>query len=206
MDHTPAPDSANQPDTVTREQGGQFIDEGSMLFTPNLEEAALGGEGDARLADTDRSSVNALQVTMDRSGADYIHTQKAFLTNSGARQITTDSAKLTQSGVLTLNATTAELKQSSAVVTQADAITLTESRAVVAVAETVTTHGGSSVGLLVSNKVDADGDVRAFMILSSDVKAGGTVTSTITPAVAGILGAVCALVMIVGSRLFGKRS
>ena len=91
-------------DTVTRHQEGQVIDEGGETFTPNLEETALAGETDAQLINRDSSSVHALQVNMERSGADYIQAQKSFLTNSGAREVHSYSVRLTQSGVLTLNA------------------------------------------------------------------------------------------------------
>ena len=196
---------AEDPDAITREQGGQFIDEGGTLFTFDAEDAALNGETDTQLNGADRASVNAVQVTMERSGADYIHSQKSFLTNSGAREISADTVRLTNSGVLTLHAKNAEFKQSSAVVANAQSLNLSESRAVIANGGTLTSSGGIQAGMLNTGGVDAQGDVRAFLIAAGDVKAGGSVQSTFTPVSAGALGAVFAVVLFTLARVFGRR-
>lgn len=190
---------------VTRNQGGQFIDEGGTMFVFDPEEAVLNGETDAHLQGTDRAAVNAMQVTMERSGADYIHAQKSFLTNSGAREIASDSAKLTGSGVLTLNAKSAEFKQSSAVIANADTLNLSESRAGIASAGTITTNGSVQAGMINAGTIDATGDVHAFMLAGGDVKAGGSVSSTFTPVTAGAFGAVLAVVLFLLGRIFSKR-
>lgn len=143
-------------DTVTREQGGQFIDEGGVMFTPDLEEAALSGETDAQLLDTDKGSVRAMQVNMERSGADYVQAQRSFLTNSGAREIHSDSSRLTQSGVLTLNADNVEMKQSSSVIASATDITMDQSRIGIATADKVQMNVSSNVGILTAGDVRAD--------------------------------------------------
>lgn len=197
--------SENSVDTVTRDQGGQFIDEGGETFTPNLEDTALAGEGDAQLLDSDKSSVHALQVNMERSGADYVQAQKSFLTNSGAREIHSDSAKLTQSGVLTLHADTVEMKQSSSVIANAKEITAHESRLGIATAETMHLNDSSNVGLLTAGNVDAQGDVRAFMVVGGSVKAGGNVTSTLDSTTAGIAAAVFAFALVVFAKLLGRK-
>lgn len=192
-------------DTVTRQQGGQFIDEGGETFAPNLEETALAGKTDAQLLGQDSSSVHALQVNMERSGADYIQAQKSFLTNSGAREIHSDAARLTQSGVLSLNADTVEMKQSSSVISNATEITMHESRIGIGVAEQVHIHESSNIGVLTAGDVDAEGDVRSFLLIGGSVKAGGNVITTLDRPTAGIAAAVFAITLVLFGRLFGRR-
>ena len=197
--------SADVVDSVTREQGGQFIDEGSVMFTADLEEAALAGEGDAQLLDSDKSSVHALQVNMERSGADYVQAQRSFLTNSGAREIHADTAKLTSSGVLSLHAETAEMKQSSSVITSATTINASESSIGMANADKAVLQSNSRVGMLNAGEVQADGDLRAFMVMGGTVKAGGNVTTTLNATTAGIAAGVFALALVVFTKLFGRK-
>lgn len=192
-------------DTVTRHQGGQFIDEGGETFTPNLEETALAGETEAQLLNRDSQSVHALQVNMERSGADYIQAQKSFLTNSGAREVHSDSARLTQSGVLTLNADTVEMKQSSAVFANAKEVELHESRIGIGVADQLNIHESSHVGMLIGGDVDAQGDIRSFMLIGGNVHAGGTVVTTLNAQTAGIAAAVFAVALVLFGRLFGRK-
>ncbi len=192
-------------DNVTREQEGQFIDEGSTTFRPDVEEAAIAGEGDVQMHNRDSSAVNALQVNMERSGADYVHAQKSFLTNSGAREIHSESARLTQSGVLTLHAQTAEFKQSSAVVANATTIHFNEGRALVATAEKITIENGGQFGMLTAGNVEASGDVKSFVMFTGNVKAGGNVTTTVDGVTAGMAAAVFAVVLVLFSRLLGRK-
>lgn len=192
-------------DTVTRNQGGQFIDEGGDTFKPNLEETALAGETDAQLLGRDAASVHALQVNMERSGADYVQAQKSFLTNSGAREIHSDSSKLTQSGVLTLNADSVEMKQSSSVITNATDVTMNESRIGIGIADKVQMNQSSNVGVLTAGDVQAEGDVHSFLMISGNVKAGGNVTTTLDGATAGLAAAVFAIALVLFGRLFGKK-
>lgn len=192
-------------DSVTRNQGGQFIDEGGETFTPNLEETALAGETEAQLLGRDAASVHALQVNMERSGADYVQAQKSFLTNSGAREIHSDSTKLSQSGVLTLHADSVEMKQSSSVITNATDVTMDQSRIGIAVAEKVQMNESSNVGILTAGDIDAEGDVRSFMMISGNVKAGGNVTTTLDTTTAGIAAVVFAIALVLFGRLFGRK-
>lgn len=192
-------------DFVTRNQGGQFIDEGGDTYTPSLEEIALAGETDAMMHGQDASSVHALQVNMERSGADYVQAQKSFLTNSGAREIHSDSSRLSQSGVLTLNADSVEMKQSSSVIANATDITMNESRIGIGVAEKVEMNQTSSVGVLTAGDVQAQGDIRSFLLIGGNVKAGGNVTTTMDGATAGIAAAVFAIALVLFGRLFGKK-
>lgn len=192
-------------DTVTREQGGQFIDEGSVMFSPDLEEQALAGEGETQLRDSDASSVHALQVNMERSGADYVQSQRSFLTNSGAREIHADTAKLTQSGVLTLHGDSVEMKQSSSVIANAKELTAHESRLGIASAETVHLHNHSNVGMLTAGEVTSEGDVQAFLMIAGNVNAGGKITTTIDGATAGIAAAVFALALVLFGKLLGRK-
>lgn len=192
-------------DNVTREQGGQFIDEGGHMFTPDLEERVLAGDTDAQLHDDDKSSVHALQVNMERSGADYVQAQRSFMTNSGAREIHADSAKLTQSGVLTLHADAVEMKQSSTVIANAKEINAHESRLGIATAEKMQLQDSSSIGLLTSGEVSAQGDMKAFMMVAGNVHAGGTITTTLDRTTAGIAAAVFALALVLFGKLLGRK-
>lgn len=192
-------------DTVTRRQEGQFIDEGGSMFTPNLEEEALAGGGEAQLIQQDSQSVHALQVNMERSGADYVQAQKSFLTNSGAREIHSDSSKLTNSGVLTLNADSVEMKQSSAIIANAKEVTLSQSRVGIGITEKTEMNDSSTAGVLISGDVHAQGDVRSFFLLGGNVKAGGNVVTTMDAPTVGVAAAVFAVMFVVLRKLIGGR-
>lgn len=192
-------------DNVTRAQGGQFIDESTDIIRmdnplEDLHEAAP----DAQLTNAGVERINALQVTMDRSGAEFIHAQKVFLTNAGAKQITGTSSKLIQSGVLQLKTENAELHQSSAVIANAGTFSVDQGAVVYAAAEEARIGSGAQVSLLKAGSVKADGDVRAFMMLSKDVSAGGNVTSTLTTASAAAFGAVFGVVVVLLSKVLGR--
>lgn len=199
--------AASTTDNVTREQGGQFIDEGGDLirFGDTFDEMADAAP-DARLMDANASRVNALQVTMDRSGAEYINAQKAFLTNSGAKEITGASSKLIQSGVLELNVDSAEFHQSSAVMAKAGSLSMEKGSVVFATADQMTIDEGAYVSLAQAREVKADGDVRAFMLFSNDVRAGGNVTSTLTTSGAAAFGAAFGAVVVLLSKLLRRSS
>lgn len=198
---------ASSLDNVTREQGGQFIDEGTDLirFGDPLEDMT-DVEGDVRIMDGGTGRINALQVTMDRSGADFIHAQKAFLTNSGAKEITGTSTKLIQSGALQLRADRAEFHQSSAVMVKADSLSVEQGSVVFASADEINLNEGAVVSLMQAREVNADGDVRAFMLFSNDVRAGGNVTSTLSTTGAAAFGAAFGAALLLLSRVFGRRN
>jgi hypothetical protein len=199
------PEDNIAPENVTREQGGQFIDDsGTIIRLDDPLENMTDPAADARLVDGDASRVNALQVTMDRSGAEFIHAQKAFLTNSGAKQITGTSSKLIQSGVLQLKTDKAEFHQSSAVVADATSLSVEGGSIVFATADDITIGEGANVSVMQSRSVKADGDVRAFMLFSKDVSAGGNVTSTLTTTSAAVFGAVFGVVAVLLSRILGR--
>jgi hypothetical protein len=182
-------------ENVTREQGGQFIDEGQDLirFGDPLDDMGE-MDTDAHLLDSGAARINALQVTMDRSGAEFVHSQKAFLTNSGAKQINGTSSKLIQSGVLQLQTESAEFHQSSAVLAKAGRMSFDQGSVVFATADNVELGKGSQASVIQSRELKADGDVRAFMLFSKDVTAGGNVSSTLSTAGAAAFGAVFAVV------------
>lgn len=194
-------------DNVTREQGGQFIDESQDIirFGDPLDDMT-DMDADAQLTDAGAGRINALQVTMDRSGAEFIHSQKAFLTNSGAKQITGTSSKLIQSGVLQLSTDTAELHQSSAVMAKTGSLSVDKGNIVFATADEATLGSGTQVSVLQSREVKADGDVHAFMLFSNDVRAGGNVTSTLSTAGAAAFGAVFGVVVVLLSKVFGRHN
>lgn len=190
---------------VTREQGGQFIDEGEDLirFGDPLDDMSE-MDTDAHLMDSGTGRINALQVTMDRSGAEFIHAQKAFLTNSGAKQITGTSSKLIQSGVLQLQTESAELHQSSAVMAKAGTLSVDQGNIVFATAENIEMGKGAQASMIQSRELNADGDVHAFMLFSKDVKAGGNVTSTLSTASAAAFGAVFGVVVALILKALGR--
>lgn len=192
-------------DNVTRAQGGQFIDEGQdIIRVGDPLDDLYDVPGEAQLVQGSTGRVNALQVTMDRSGADFIHAQKVFLTNSGAQQITGGSTKLIQSGALQLKADTAELHQSSAVIANVGSMTTEGGTIVSAQAKDAHLGAGTHVSFLQAGNVKADGDVHAFMMMSGNVTAGGNVTTTLSTAGAAAFGAVFGVVVVILSKLFGR--
>ena len=176
------------PEDVTRAQGGQFIMESESISGPP--EDGVEAEQDARIENDGVENITALQVTMDRSGAEHIHAQKAFLTNSGAKSIEGRSSKLTQSGVLQLKTEKAQLHQSSAVFVSSDEIQLESSSVVFSTSEKVTLNQNANVAVMQARSVQADGDIRTFMLLSNQVKAGGSIESTMDLTSAAVFGAV----------------
>lgn len=192
-------------DDVTRSQGGQFIDEAQEIIRiGDPLENMYDVDPDAQIVDGNAGRINALQVTMDRSGAEFIHSQKVFLTNSGAKEITGISSKLIQSGVLQLKTETAEFHQSSAVIANSGKLSVDRGSIVFATADEAHIGEGAEVSLLQSRSVNADGDIRAFMMFSKDVTAGGNVTSTLTTASAAAFGAVFGVVVVLLSKLLGR--
>lgn len=177
-----------RPEDVTRAQGGQFSMESESVSGPP--EGGIEAEQDARIENDAVDTINALQVTMDRSGAEYIHAQKAFLTNSGAKSIEGQSSKLTQSGVLQLKTEKTQLHQSSAVLVSSDEIRLESSSVVFSTSEKATLGQGANVAVMQARSVEAEGDIRTFLLLSNQVKAGGSVESTLDLTSAAVFGAV----------------
>ena len=178
--------STSRPEDVTRQQEGQFSMESESISGPP--EDAIEADQDARLEDDGAHTINALQVTMERSGAEHIHAQKAFLTNSGAKSIDGRSSKLTQSGVLQLKTDKAELHQSSAVLVSSDEIQLEGSSVVLSISDKAVLNHSNTV-VMQAGSIEAAGDIRAFMMLGNDIKAGGSVESTMNLSSAAVFGA-----------------
>lgn len=192
-------------DNVTREQGGQFIDEGLMLFRGAPGDDLLDAPGDAQLIDRDAGSVSALQVNLERAGADYIQAQKSFLTNSGAQTISTESARLTQSGVVTLNSGQTEFKQSTALIANVGDLSLDQSSVLFASAERASMAQSSAIALQ-ARHVEAEGDIRTFALFGGSVRAGGDIHTTVDSRSAAVFGVVFAGALAVLGKLFGKKS
>jgi hypothetical protein len=180
--------ATSRSEDVTRDQGGQFYMESDSIAGPP--EDAIEAEQDARIENSGVDTINALQVTMDRSGAEYIHAQKAFLTNSGAKIIEGESSKLTQSGVLQLRTGKATLHQSSAILVNADEVQVESGSVMVSQSAKATFGEGVNVAVMQAGTVEADGDIRAFMLLGGNVKAGGNIESTMDTTSAAVFGAV----------------
>lgn len=181
-----------RPEDVTREQGGQFYMESESI--PGPPDDFLEAEQEARISKDGVENITAMQVTMDQSGAEYIHAQKAFLTNSGAKSIAGGSSKLNQSGVLELRTEKANLHQSSAVLVFSDQLQMESSSIAFSSSGTVTMHKGANVAVMQARSVEAAGDIRTFMLLSNNVKAGGNIESTMDLSTATVFGAVFGVV------------
>lgn len=179
---------AVHPEDVTREQGGQFAMESDSIDGPP--EDAVEAQQDARIEDDSVDTINALQVTMDRSGAEYIHAQKVFLNSSGAKSIEGDASKLTQSGVLQLRVDKATFHQSSAILVASQELQVESGSIVFGASGKTTLQQGARVSVMQTGSVEAEGDVRAFMLVSNRVQAGGDVVTTMDTRTAAVFGAV----------------
>lgn len=191
-DNQPEPDAGSGPENVTRQQGGQFSMESESYQGAHddaLDQALESGET-MSFVDAGLGSINAMQVSMDRSGAEYIRAQRAFLTSSGAKTIEGESSKLSQSGVLQLTTQKAELHQSSSVVVIADEAQIESSPIMVGMMDKATLGDGTRTGMLMAGEVEATGDVRSFVMVAGDVSAGGSVQTTVDMQSAAVFGAV----------------
>jgi hypothetical protein len=65
---------------------------------------------------------------------------------------------------------------------------------------------GAVISLIQARNVNADGDVRAFMLFSNQVRAGGNVTSTLTTTGAAAFGAAFGAALLLLSKLFGRKN
>jgi hypothetical protein len=193
---------APNPDDVTRQQSGQFSVESAEVAQPPAD--ALEAQADARLDRSATETINALQVTMDRSGAEHIHAQRVAMTSAGAKSIEAKSAKLNQSAAITISTEKADLRQSSSLVVSADEVTLERSSTFIAAASKATLGNGNRIGMLTVGDLKANGNVRAFMLMSGNVEAGGNVQTALTGPTAVALGAGFAAIWFVLRRLFGS--
>jgi len=182
---------------VTREQGGQFLQESEGVLPVTWEKAS------DVMQQSHADHVEAAQVQMDRSAAESINAQRMTMSNSGAKAIEARSIKLDQSGSVFLNAERATFNNSSAVVAKAGDLRLNESSLLLAAADSASIESGAKVGLLVVRTIEAKGDVRAFALIGRDVTVGGNVSSVLNTASAAALGAGCAFVLLFAKRLFG---
>lgn len=187
---------------AAQEQGGQFS--GESAGVEGLPDDAIEAEQDRAMVNEAVDTINALQVTMDRSGAEHIHAQKTFLTNSGAKSIDGGSSKLTQSGVLQLRADTVELHQSSVVMATSGELRAESGSIIFSSSEKAAVHEGAHVSMLQARSVEAAGNIRAWMLFSRDVKAGGNVETTVDMKTAAVFGAVFGTVFAFLWKLIGR--
>lgn len=166
---------------------------------------AVEADPQAMMIDQDATTVVAMQVNMDRSGADQIKADKVFLTNSGAQTIASHNVRLTQSGVVRLTGEEISLNQSSVLANGSQHLVVNASAIGINRSESVTVGDGSRLGIAVADTVRASGDLSAFAIFANDVSAGGHVNTTFTRESAAAAGAAFAVTMFLLSRLFGRR-
>jgi hypothetical protein len=193
-------------DSVPEEQDGQFVAEGNDIqpqsnpakgrLQPAAERSTLSGD--------DASTVNAVQVNMERSGAEHIEAQRVTLDHSGAKSLSAQSVEMINSGAVMLSAEKAELSHSSIVLAQTKALRLDQSKVVLAQSESTTIEGPGRVGMLATGKVDATGDVNGTFVMAGSIQAGGDVNVTFDAVSAGALGAAFAVTLFILRRLFKR--
>jgi len=163
---------------------------------PAAERSTLVGE--------DASTVNAVQVSMERSGAEHIEAQRVTLDHSGAKTLSSQTAELIDSGAVKLSATTATLSNSSVWLAQTRDMQIDNSKVLVAQSGKTSIVGNGRIGILQTGSVDASGDVTAVLLMTGSVKAGGDVNVTFDAVSAGVLGAVFAGVFFLLRQLVGR--
>lgn len=199
--HTGVGDTVVDPD-------GQIVSEGTHIpprpvesrsrMTPAIERSTLTGN--------DAGTVNAVQVSMERSGAEHIDAQRVTLDHSGAKTLSTQTAELIDSGTVKLSATTATLSRSSVLLAQTKDLHLDGSKVLVAQAGKASIAGNGRIGLLQTGSVDATGDVNGLVLMTGSVKAGGDVNVTFDAFSAGVLGVAFAGALFLLRRLFSRSS
>ncbi len=144
------------------------------------------------LVGDDAGTVNAVQVSMERSGAEHIEAQRVTLDHSGAKSLSSHTAELIDSGTVKLSAETATLTKSSVILALTKDLRLDNSKVLVAQSGKTSIAGTGRIGILQTGAVDASGDVNGVLLMTGSVKAGGDVNVTFDAVSAGVLGAVFA--------------
>lgn len=185
---------------------GQIVSEGNHLplrpdeSRPRMQKAAER----STLVGDDAGTVNAVQVSMERSGAEHIEAQRVMLDHSGATSLSSQTAELINSGTVKLSATTARLSQSSVVLAQVKDLQLDGSKVLIAQSDRTSVAGNGRIGILQTGTVEATGDVNGLLLMTGSVKAGGDVNVTFDAASAGVLGVAFAVTLFLLRRLFGR--
>ncbi len=182
------------------ESQGNHVPPRSAGARPRMKPAAAG----ATLTNNDAGSVSAVQVSMERSGAEHIEAQRVTLDHSGAKSLKTGSAELINSGTVTLSATNATLSQSSALLAQVKDLRLEHSKVLIAQSGKTSIAGSGRIGILQTGSVEAEGDVNGLLIMSGGVRAGGDVNVTFDAVSAGVLGAAFAGMLFLLRRVFSR--
>lgn len=185
---------------VTRAQDGQFSEEteGVLPLTWERPQGLLEGEM--------TEHVEGPSIAMERSGAQTIKGQRISLSNSGAQSIEARSARLENSGAAKLTTERATLNDSSVLIGSAKEMRFAQSKVLVANAGTSSLAAGNTVGVLATGNLEAEQDVKTVFLAAGSVKAGGSVSSVLTPATAAAMGGAFAIVFAVLSRLLRRRS
>jgi hypothetical protein len=193
---------AMAPEDVTRAQDGQFSEETEGVLPVTWERPQ------GMLTEESTELVDAPSVMMDRSGAQTIKGQRITMSNSGAQTIEARSVKLENSGAARLSTERATLNESSVLVGSTKDLRLAQSKvAALAVGGSATLAEGNTIGALaVGGQLEAAHDVRAVFIAAGSVKAGGSVSSTLSPVSAAALGGGFAVVLAIVTRLFRRRA
>ncbi len=188
------------------DQDGQIVSEDTHLpprpdqtrprMKPAAERSTLVGD--------DASTVNAVQVSMERSGAEHIEAQRVTLDHSGAKTLSSQTAELIDSGAVKLSATTATLSNSSVLLAQTKDMRLDGSNVLLAQSGKTSIAGNGRIGILQTGSVEASGDVNGLLLMTGSVKAGGDVNVTFDAVSAGVLGAVFAGVFFLLRQLVGR--
>jgi len=187
---------------------GQIVSEG-MHVPPRTDETRhrmKPASERSSLKDQDSGTVNAVQVSMERSGAEHIDAQRVMLDHSGAKSLSSQTAELINSGAVKLSATTATLTQSSVLLAQTKDLRLDGSKVLIAQSGRTSVAGNGRIGILQTGTVEATGDVNGLLFMTGSVKAGGDVNVTFDAVSAGVLGAAFAGTLFILRRLFGRFS
>ena len=197
--------TADDNHTLNEQDKQSVIEGGDIRPTQSRRKGPITpAEERSALTNDDAGTVNAVQVNMDRSGAENIEAQRVTLDHSGAKSLKAQTANLAYSGAMKVSAETAEFDHSSAVLASARNMSLKQSKVVFAQSGETRFDGGGRVGSLITGKVEATGDINSGLMISGGVKAGGDVNVTFTAASAAALGAGFAVMLFVLKRLFKR--
>lgn len=209
-DADPAGGSAVDPaaPTTTRQHEGVGLGGAATTATPPSGSGPTGelisAERDVHLESQDVGDINAVQVRMDRSGAEHIDAQRVTMTNSGAKTMSVQSAQLDKSGVLVLKGERAVFQGSSSILARVQDLRLARSRVAIAQTGTTTIENDSRIGVLRSGSVVAGGDINSWFLFSGSVRADGDVNVTFDAASAAALGASLAAGLLLLRRVLGR--
>jgi hypothetical protein len=181
----------HEAEQVTREQGGQYIEESSGLERVVVPHQRPSGDLESR----DLESVRARNVTMTQSGAENIDAETVTMNSGGARSIRATNVEMRNSGAVTVSGEHITVTQSSALVVAGDKVDLSMTGSLAVQANEMTISGDSGAGVLVAGNVKSKGDFRAVLGIIGNVENEGKVEVVFDPKSAFALGAGIAVVL-----------